>query len=299
MLRRSALLFVATTLAAAAPAHAESRAWAVAKRVLPAGLQIVGGISFERFRGTPLFQQQWQAAIGRHGTFDKMRERCGLDAPSQVDSVAVGLDGDRNGAIVIALKTGERQLDACYAKLARAAGESGAIERVGDVAHYAPVAKGDGELYVRWLARDVVAVATDPGDRDLLARMTAGGLARDRALIEQLAAVRLDAPMWGVVHQTLGLSVVPATMSMAYGMLDVKADRARAEVHFVVDSAEVAADSADALDRQVSLARTTGVVPDWAEPLVDSLAFKAQGRELIVTGAASEADLAAAASHVH
>jgi hypothetical protein len=286
---------LAAALCVSTAAHAESRAWTAAKKVLPSGLTVVAGLNYEKFRGTPLFAQQWQSTIGRHDLIVAMKDTCSIDLTAQVESVALGLDSDRHGAIVLALKTGQKQVDACYGKLAKAAGKTTAPTKAGALTKYPALEDGKPDLFLRWLGTNIAAIASSPEDKDELEKFTAGGFAKDKAVAGQLASVHLDAPLWVLVHSSQALGVVPATMSMAYGHADVKNDTIAVEAHFVVESAKAATESAAQLDQQLAKMKSGGL-PGSLDAVIKSVAVKTSGSELIVTGAATQDQLMALAA---
>ncbi len=297
--RPTSILLAAATLSAAAltfavtPAHAESRAWSAAKKTLPANLQIVGGVSFAGIRSSALFQQMWPAMIKQAGdagaTLDAVKQTCGIDVVAQLDSLAFGGDDAQKGAMVIAVTgTTEKDIDACFQKLGKDKGKPAAIAKVGALTKYS---LGDKALYVRWLGKDIFAIASDPEDKDLTTKVTGGGITGDRALKAALAGSKTDAAVWGVYNKPQDLQQLNVKMTMGYGSADVKAGSIAADVHLVLDSAKAAAATVTATNQQIATAKKSGGLAPAVVSLVNSLQIKAAGAEVVVSAQMAEKDL--------
>ena len=293
-------LAVVTALAVAAlPAHAgESHAWAAAKKALPGGLQVVGGLDMGQLKGSQIFQQAWamgMAATAQKANLGGIKTACGFDPSTVLDSIAGGVDAAEHGVVVIALSgVTETEVDTCLKKLTMAAGKPVTIATKGGVTSYAGLAPKT--VYLKWLAKDVLAVATTPDDSKLLAKMTGGGLAGDAHFRKALAAVDTGAAMWAATSKSEPIPEIGATMSGGYGWLTVGGGMIGAEVHVAVDDAKAATKAAAAANQAIAQAKSGGGVPPALQAMIGSIAVKAAGTEVVATGSVKESDLMALAS---
>src|ERR1041385_5801316 len=129
------LLLVAALCSAA---HADSKAWSAAKKVLPNKLQIVGGANVGALTSSKLYQMFSPMLMAQAGNgFDKVKDACGFDIVSKIDSVAFGLDGNKDGAVVVALKnTTQTDLEACMQKIATADKKTFTVAKDGKLTKY-------------------------------------------------------------------------------------------------------------------------------------------------------------------
>src|SRR5262245_6992045 len=82
-------LAVVIVLCAASVASADSKAWTAAKKVLPAGLEIVGGMSAGSVRASKLYQQMLPKLLASNQdvskVLDMLHATCSIDAPEAID----------------------------------------------------------------------------------------------------------------------------------------------------------------------------------------------------------------------
>ncbi|HTJ41273.1 MAG TPA: hypothetical protein VL463_04230 [Kofleriaceae bacterium] len=291
--RASLVLAVALSAAAASQASAESRAWTAAKKALPANLMGVGGMSVAQIKSSQLFQQLWPMAMAQSGAqdkFDKFKAACGFDPLDAFDSMVVGMKADEKGAIVIALKgQTEKEIDACITNAAKADGKSATIKKDGAFMKYSGT--GGKDIYIKWLTTDTFEIATQPDDKSLLTAMTKGGIDKDKALKTALGAVNTDAAMWGAGNKTQDLPDIKAKMTGLYGSADVKSGTISAEIHAVLDSAKAATDAAAQANTQLAQVKKSGGLPPAFSGLINSVAVKSSGAEVVVTASIAEKDV--------
>lgn len=284
-MRRAAWLFVGAIVAAASPAGAESRAWMAAKKVFPSGLQAIGGGSLGAIRDSSLYGPILPAMLAQAGevkvALDKLKDACKLDLLAKLDSFALGVDATQQVVVVAALDgLVERELDACVRKAAPTV----TITTDQHATKYAGF--GDKDLYVRWLAKDVVAFTSAPHDAAVLAALTAGGIDKDK-----LPSVKTAAMMWAVVVKDQDVPGIAARMKLGYGSIDSSAGTLRFDVHLALDDAKVAAATATQATQQIAAAKQAGQVPAQLASILDSIRIKSSGRELVMSGAMAEKDV--------
>jgi hypothetical protein len=285
------LAVLAVCLTATTAAHAEPRAWTAAKKTLPGGLQAVVGVNVAPIKASQLYQQLLPMAMAKAGDaqskLDKFKATCGIEATGILDSVVMGMTSDEKAVIVIALKgTDQKGLEACGQKIAAGDGKKLTITKDGGFVKYSGM--GDDDAYVKWLAKDTLAIAED---KDTLTKLTAGGLAKD-AMTTQAKKVNTDAALWAVVKKEEDIPDFKAKMTSAYGSLDLKGGNMSADVHVVLDSAKSATDSAAQAQAQLDGVKKSGQVPKQFAAALDSVTIKAAGPELVIGAKMAEADVA-------
>ena len=279
---RAALVGVA---ALCATAHADTRAWTAAEKVLPAGLEYVVGVRVVHAS---------DAAKALHLDFlDDIHAICHLDPRRVVESVALGIGDDDRGVVIAALAGADRaRLETCLVALGKHYGRSIGSFDVGGITHYTGLTQ---ELYVRWFGDRTFAIATDPENRDLLVAMTSGGLARDAELLGAIRKASHQHEFWAAARVHQAVDELGATIGTAYGTFDFTNHQLAAEVHLVLDSRAAAAGAAVKATSALAEVDALHQVPLQFQGVVDSIVVVARGDELVVTAHAPTSVLAALA----
>jgi hypothetical protein len=282
---------------ASGAAKADTRAWAEAKNVLPSGMQIVIGVNVANVRTSQIFQAMYpmllaQAGGGAKDGLDLIKKDCGIDVIQTIDSLVVGMGADEKGLIVVGLKgVDQAGVQGCFSKVAadKEPGKKITTNQLsGGVTEFS--ASGDNEkLYVQWLAKDVLAMGTEPTDQAFLKKMTAGGLKSD-AVGKASASVNGDAGIWAVVNKSDTIPDLNAKMSMAYGSANFASGNIDFNAHVVLDSAANA--SKAATDAGAKLDEQKKGSPQ-AAAILKSVKVTSAGSELVVTGSIVEKDVMA------
>lgn len=287
---RAAFLIVAMAMSARA-AHADTKAWAAAKKVFPAKL---GWIAGARFDG-PDAHKAMQSAIAflnaKHPDDAKIlpaiKSACGAELPDMIDSIVAGSPDDPDdGALVVALRGIDHAgFDACIKKLAAAEGETITIgTAAGGISTYSD--NGD-TISIRWLDKDVLVFAFDADRPKKLAAMTAGGLAGDKAMLALVASAKPDATAWAAVGASASggtdLGGVKIKVTQVYGHADLSAGNVTGEVHVVTTDARANAQAATKQQAEDAKMIADPDVPAPIRALLKVLAIKASGKELVFT----------------
>lgn len=277
---RAALAGVAVLCATA---HADTRAWLAAEKVLPAGLEYV-------VAGRVVHAAD--AAKAMHFDFlDEVHAICHLDPRRIFESFAVGIGDDDRGVVVAALAGADRaHLETCLIALGKHYGRRIGAFDVGGITHYTGLTP---EVYVRWFGDRMFAIATEPENRDLLVAMTSGGLAKDAELLGAIGKASHRHELWAAARVHQAVDELGATISTAYGSFDLAHDQLAAEVHLVMDSRVAAVGAALKATTALAMIKQSGQVPAQLQPLVGSLIVFARGDELVVTGHAPVRDVGA------
>jgi hypothetical protein len=268
-------------------AHAETKAWAAAKKVLPTGSHVVGGMNVAVARGSTLYQQMLPMLLSQAGSakdqLDAIRKACGIDMLEAIDSIAVGFDDNQHGAIVIAIKgTTRKDLETCAEKRATGGGQKFSTrtdtKADGGLTLYQGV---DGkDVWVKWLATDVVALTTSPEDKVATTKLLAGGALTDKLLKGRVGKTNTSAMVWGVATMTEKLDAIGATMSAGYGSINATASNLAVTMHLVVDNAKAATDAEKKLNEMAADAKTSKQLPD---DITKSLSITSANDEVAIT----------------
>jgi hypothetical protein len=157
------------------------------------------------------------------------------------------------------------------------------------ITEYAIEGESD-KLYVAWLGKNVLAIATDPDDRQKLQDMIGGkGLKGDLAA----AISRLDtkAAMWAAYAKTQSMGS-SGTMKMIYGHADVKSQAVTADAHLIVGSSAEATKIAAEIKQ--ALPQLLKSLPGPIQTVLGTLKVTAVADDVGFHVAASEDDVLAA-----
>jgi hypothetical protein len=263
-------------------AHADSKAWAAAKKVIPANMEMVLGVNAATAHTSALYQTLLPMALAKAGDaateLDGIKADCGIDVVSSIDSVVVGLDSQQKGTIVVAFRgTTRGKLEACAQKRAKAQQKTLTITNAGPLTSYSGV--NGHEIFLRWLGADVVALATTPDDKDATMAATAGGVAGDPAL-HGLRTVNTSASLWAVSTKQSDLpSDIPGKMTGAFGSANLVSGAIAIDLHVAVDSPKTASDAVTKAQSQLGQAQGQGALAD----LLKTVKVSAAGNEILVT----------------
>jgi hypothetical protein len=274
-------------LLASTAAHADSKAWAAAKKVIPANMEMVLGVNAATAHTSALYQTLLPLALSKAGDaateLDGIKADCGIDVVSAIDSVVVGVDSQQKGTVVVAFRgTTRAKLEACAQKRAKAQQKTLAISSAGTLTSYSGM--GGHEIYMRWLGPDVVATSTTPDDKDATIAATAGGVAGDPAL-HGLRTVNTSASLWAVSTKQSDLpGDVPGKMTGAFGSANLVSGAIAIDLHVAVDSPKTATDAVAKAQSELVPAQSQ---PAFGE-LLKTVKLSAAGNEILITAQVPE-----------
>jgi hypothetical protein len=220
---------------------------------------------------------------------NKLKATCKFDPFTAVNSAVAVVDdqNDNTGAFYIALTGWDAgKLGTCAKKVAK--GEKKDLT-VG------PVKKGIQELtmkgeakkmYLGWIGKDVLVVATDPSDRSLLEKVlagkgggTAGGMA---------AKIDTGATVWMAVikEQQIQKGI---TMKGLYGTVKIAKGNVDGDLHVVTGDEAQATSLVTAFNKEMPNIQKG--LPPAAQSLAKSLKMSSSGAEVQATATAVEKDL--------
>jgi hypothetical protein len=233
-------LFAALLLGSSvATADSSSKAWTAARKLIPSNMEMVGGVNAASAHNSALYQTLLPLALSRAGDatgeLDGIKTDCGIDVVNSIDSVVFGLDASQKGTIVIAFRGVTRaKLEACIVKRAKDKGKPLKVDNANGLTTYSG---HDKMLFTRWIGSDVVAISTQPDDKDSTIAATAGGIAGDKGL-HGLSMVNTGASVWVVTNKATDVppDLGGGKMVGAYMSANVVAGTVNLDAHVAVDS---------------------------------------------------------------
>ena len=277
---------------AAGSAHADSKAWTSGKSVISSSANIVGGISAGSVRNSGLYQQWLPLLLSQAGdaktALDAIQKECSIDILASIDSIAFGIDDNKSGAIIIALKgTNHKALDACAQKLAKADNKTVEITTEGKFTKYAGM--GDKPIYLDWLASDVFAVSTAVEDKDASVKLLAGGVTSNKSLKTPLSKLDKSASLWFVIDKEQPLDT--GKLEQIYGTASVANKKISVAGHVVTDSANTATTLSATATKKLADAQATA--SKAVQAAIGSVSLKTTGAEISASAAVAEDDVVA------
>ena len=264
---------------------------------------------------------------GKRG-IDLVKSTCGIDLHAAVIDATFAMGDDERGITVLALDKSldQKRVLECATKLvAQQAAPTAAVDveakggglKGGAKKQPAPavkpeppkpappapklVTKATGKvveygldndpkrLYVAWIAPDVIAIATDPDDKALLDKMTAGKGTKGQ-MSAFLAKASPNSTVW---LATTKPQPVPTggTMKGAFGTVDAVKGNVNVDMSIVMSSAKDAKGFVDQSTQLIASAKSS--IPPQFVKLVDALKLTAADDRANMKLAAAEKDLVA------
>jgi hypothetical protein len=292
MKKHTAMMTVLTLSAWLGTAHAG--AWDEAKKVLP-DMMGVGDLNVSVLQSSTIYQTFFPMVMAQAGDaktgLDLVKSQCSIDVTTSITDLVVAMDAQEKGLIVLGLKGVDADtVSKCLAKLSSAkGGEKVTVAKSGSITAYTA---GEQTVYAAWLSKNVVAIATDPKDKELLTSFIGGGgkiLKGD--LGKLLAKVSTKSAFWMAASKSVPLGGGMGTMTGGYGTVDITKGNVVADAHIVMADAASAKDAATKGNQGLADAKKGGQIPANLMTVVNSVSIKSSGNELQVSGSASEKDI--------
>ncbi|HEX4455872.1 MAG TPA: hypothetical protein VH143_33660 [Kofleriaceae bacterium] len=282
-------LVLGLLLASSVATADSSKAWTAAKKLIPANMEMIGGVNAATAHNSALYQALLPMALAKAGDasseLDGIKADCGIDVVNSIDSLVFGLDASQQGTIVIAFRGVTRQqLEGCMVKRAKTHGKTLKVDTANGLTIYSGM--NDKLLYTRWVGSDIVAISTQPDDKASTVAATAGGVASDRNL-HGLQAVNTGASLWLVTNKTGDVpgDLGGGKMVGAYMSANVAGGTINLDAHVAVDTPATATAVATKSAQQLT-ALTSGQSP--YTDLLRSVQVNAAANEVLVTARVPE-----------
>ena len=298
--------------AAAAHADAPGDAWAAAKGVIAPNPWVVMGLNLTALKGSSLFQQLFPQLLAQAGTaqegLDRVKATCDIDVVAVVQGGVVALDETQKGAIYLSTKgMNSAKVGECLTKLAAkeepAKKVTASKPDAQGIVEYTVQGDAQQHLYVAFLGKGVLVIATDALDKPALQKWLSGkGASAGTPTARALGSVNTGAPFWMVIAQEKSLAPdVNATMKVIYGHADLAAGNINGDFRVLVGSAKEATDLSAYAQKQLDEVKKSGSLPPQAITLMQSVRIANAGDELQLKASMPEKEaltfLAAAMGH--
>jgi len=242
-------------------AHADSKAWSTGKAVIGSSATMVGGLNATSVRSSEVYDKLVPILMAKASDFkavvDAIQKECKLDVLAAIDSVAFGVDGNKAGTIVVALKgTNHKAIDACAHKVGTADSKTVTITTEGKLTKYEGLS--DKPMYFDWLASDVFAMSTTPDDKDVTTKLLTSGVTSAKELKSGLAATDKSASVWLVMNEDHDLPNMTGKMKQVYGSAKIANKKIEFTSHMVTDSPKAAQAFSDEANKQLAAVQSGG-----------------------------------------
>ncbi len=298
MVHQARLLVVVSLCAADAALANPAKAWNAARASLPADTAVVVGIDLPKLAKSKLYTTALPLLLSQDAEvkegLDQIKTVCGLDPFKVIQGIVVGADKDNgSGAVFLSLAgVDETRVVECLDSIAKAEGGKDAkvvVTKDGAISQWAV---GTEKLYVRWIGKDVLALALDPEDKAQLAKWAApkGAFAKSAAA-KSVAKTDTKAAVWGVAAKERDIDGV--AIKRGYGWIHTGGGNLAVSFRAVAPSAADAATMAAKIN--TDLAAKAPSLPANLQKLLAGVAVKANAEEVHVDAKIVEADAIAAA----
>lgn len=288
------LLAVAAVVALlpAAAFAAPSKAWNAAKSVHPE-MPIIAGVDVASAKSSETFKKFYPLLIQQkpevQEVLDKLKTTCKFDPFTAINSAVAVVDDSANntGAFYIAL-TGWNavKLADCAKKVAKADKKQLTVGPIKKGIQELTMKGEDKKMYLGWIGKDVLVVATDPSDRALVEKVLTskgGGVTGGMA-----AKIDTSATVWMAVVKEQAIQP-GITMKGLYGTVKVAQGNVAGDLHVVTGDEKQATSLVTAFNKEMPTVQKG--LPPAAQALVKSLKMTSAGAEVNATASAPEKDL--------
>jgi len=276
---------VLSVVALGARAHADGRAWAAIQPHLPADVFVVGGANLGKVRTSKIYKTAIPALIAADQDHQQalamIKAQCKIDVLDAIDDAVVAMSAEDKGVIVVALKgVDHAKFDTCLSAIAKQHDKTTITSaKVGDLTEYTASGETD-KLYLAWLASDVLAMATEPKDKALLAGFV-GGKGASAELSGAVAKAGTSDPVWCAMAKATPVPDV-GTLKAGYGSIKLAGGKLAIGAHLVMSSAAEAGTLAQGA--KVALADAVKKVPAALQKIAKSIAIATAGADVTITG---------------
>lgn len=276
------------SVASAAP----TKSFSAAVASLPADTETLASSNVKAARATELWKTLFPELLKMErdipDAIDKVKKGCSIDLVTSVDDITMGVNSKDAGAVFISVAgVTETKLQECLQKIAKSEGETITIKKTGAITEVKSD-KSKKSLFYSWQAGDVLVIAIEPDDKDMLERALGGkgGLAKGK-LAGRITKASSENALTVVTAKSKQIekkTIKGGDLSLAVSAGSVS----------VIANAEMA--SASEADDVVKLAKlVTSLIPKDApkelERIAKTLTVSSTGAEVRASAVASERDI--------
>lgn len=279
---------------ASAPAEAQTKSWTAAKALAPPDAAVVVSVDMTAVAKSSLYQSMVPMIIAQEDDakegLDAIKAGCGIDALTAVTDITVVMkdpDVDDNGLVVIGLNgINEAKAVACLKKIAKKEKKVLTAKKAGKITELSIKGESD-KIYMAWLTKDVVALATEPDDKARLSKLL-GGKGATGDLAPVIAKVDTSAAGWMAVAKKTPMDQL-GTMTSAYGGVKLVGGTIDVELNLVMSSAAEAKKAADGMKKE--LAKVGTQMPAELQKVLKTVTFTANAETLTVKASVAESEV--------
>jgi hypothetical protein len=291
---RSLLLVAALLVVPSIATAGSSKAWNAAKKVHP-DAPIIAGIDVKSAKDSEMFKKFFPILLEKKkdakDVLDRLQKECAFDPFTAVNSVVAVIDdnaGGNKGAFYIALNAGwnAKTVGECAQKIAKTEKKElkvGAVKK--NLQEMEMVGKSE-RIYLGWLGKDVLVIATEPTDKTFAEAMITGKGKGEAAKL----AKKLDtgATVWMAVikEQSIQKGI---DMKALYGTVKLAKANLAADARIVTGGKDQAESLVTAFNTEIP--KMAGSLPAAAQLMVKNMKMKAAGAEVQASTNAPEKDV--------
>jgi hypothetical protein len=293
MSRRSLALVAALAFIPSIASAGASKAWTAAKKVHP-DTPIIAGLDVASAQASESFKKFFPMLVAKKPevkeVLDKLQSTCQFDPFTAINSIVAVIDdaADNKGAFYIALNKGwnTAKIGDCAQKLAKGEGKeikAGAVKK--GIQEMTMVGK-DEKIYLGWIGKDVLVIATEPTDKAFVQSMLSS---KPKGEADKLAS-KLDtsSTVWMAIIKDQ--SIQPGIdMKSMYGTVKIANANVASDVRIVTADDKQATNLVTTLNQQ--LPQVQKGMPPAIQNMMKTLKVVAAGKEVQATASAAEKDL--------
>nr|HEX4318963.1 hypothetical protein [Kofleriaceae bacterium] len=272
-------------------AHADNRAWTVARDHLP-DTALVVSVDVEAVAKTKVWAKVAPLLLEQHDAkevFARVKASCKLDATTAVTSIVVAADPAKDEtAVFLAMPSvGAKKALGCLQAVA--ADNKMTVKQDGELVQ---ISDGHDGVVIA-LIGDVVVATSSWTDRAKVKAWISGAGAFGKGATGKLAAkVPAGSTAWAATTAAKQLAGTAPGVVQAYGWGTLAGGKLTAEIH--ADYGNVTTASNNVADANNALAQTAANPPlPSLGPILKTMTIAAAGSELVVKDAVAESDLVA------
>jgi hypothetical protein len=291
---RSLLLVAALLVVPSLATAGSSKAWTAAKKV-HADAPIIAGIDVKSAKDSEMFKKFFPILLEKKkeakDVLDRLQKECAFDPFVAVNSVVAVIDdkgGDNKGAFYIALNAGwnAKTVGECAQKIAKTEKKElkiGATKK--GIQELEMVGKND-KIYLGWIGKDVLVVATEPTDKTFVEAMMSGKGAGETAKLAEKLDTASTIWMAVIKEQSIQKGI---DMKALYGTVKLTKGNMATDARVVTGGKDQATNLVNAFNTE--LPKMSGSLPPAAQLMVKNMKMKAAGAEVQATTNAPEKDV--------
>jgi hypothetical protein len=271
-----------------------AKAWTAAKDHLPADTRAIGAVDVSAFVKTASYKAMFAAIVKEEPDLGKayelVKQTCKVDPAQVIEGLIVAGDPDAGkGVLFVQHSMDRKKAGTCIQDVLKAVGETkAAVKQDGK---YTTIGDGKNQMYLMWVADNVVAINFDPDKKAEYERWLGGkGALKKSTLAERVEKLDTKALAFGALQldkplDDKELPVIAATGTITLGKTAVV--KLRGTFKDAAAASKMLAEANKELDKEMK----RGKLPESVKRIAKTVKMAAAGADLTLDASASEADL--------